>query len=229
MFSRPWVKPDNPDKSKITWIRQYTSGRGSNAYWTVVQYFSVALAAANVLENTIRLGNQTIISWKCNMTYLELAWALLAPVPPLVALARYLGPFSKKPKEDNVQRKPPQGRATETNGASDVKDTLETMDASVGDRVDFCEGLLDSFANICGLVHVVFGTIVLSSVQFIGTLDALVVVGRFTASVLIVQLITMTQLYGKSNLPLPKPGSFQQLNRTNFEGKVYGMDLENGL
>lgn len=98
MFSRPWVKPDNPDKSKITWIRQYTSERGSNAYWTVVQYFSVALAAANVLENTIRLGNQTIISWKCNMTYLELAWALLAPVPPLVALARYLGPFSKKPK-----------------------------------------------------------------------------------------------------------------------------------
>jgi hypothetical protein len=197
MFSRPWVNPDNPDKKKTTWIRQNTSRKGSNAYWIVVQYLSVALAAANVLENTIRLGNQTIISWKCNVTYLELAWALLAPVPPLVGLVRYLGPFSKK-------------------------------DAPFGEEVDFCGGLLDSFANICGLVHVVFGTIVLSSVQFIGTLDALGVVGRFTASVLIVQFITMTQLYGESDLPLPKPEGFQRLDRTKFEKKVYGMDSEKG-
>jgi hypothetical protein len=244
-FSRPWIEPDHPDKKRISWIRQHTPGRAPNVYWIVVQYLSVALASANVVENTIRLGNQTIISWKCNMTYLELAWALLASVPPLVGLLRYFGPFSKKPKDNEALKKHEDSKihgsrnhveaseteeTTVTKEMSEMKEASEKAKASADDKADFCEGLIDSCANICGLVHVVFGTIVLSSVQFVGTLDALGVVCRFTASALVAQFITMTQLYGKPD-NLAKPEGFERLDRTNVGERIYGMnrnDLEKG-
>lgn len=242
-FSRPWIKPDHPDKAQMSWIRHYTAGKDPKVYWIIVQYLCVALAVANVIENSIRLGNQTIISWKCNMSYLELVWALLAPVPPLVALIRYLHPFAKKFKDykdmqgdeegkvhehDNVQVSEAQETTktkepTQMNKATQTDEPKQMNEAPVEEKVDRCAGLLNSFANIFGLVHLVFGTIVLSSVQFIGTLDALGVVGRFAASVLIVQFITMTQLYGKPDT-LPKPRRFERLDRTGFEKKVYGMD-----
>ncbi|CAI7630029.1 unnamed protein product [Penicillium glandicola] len=49
-------------------------------------------------------------------------------------------------------------------------------------------------SNITVAVHVLFGTVTLSSVLFIGTLDALGVVGRLTASTLVCQLITALEL-----------------------------------
>ncbi|KAJ5998580.1 hypothetical protein N7451_006390 [Penicillium sp. IBT 35674x] len=230
MFSRPWIKPDHPDEKKTGWIRKHFSGKNPKAYWTVVQYLSVALAAANVIENTIRLGHQTIINWKCNVTYLELLWVLLAPVPPLVALMQYLGPISKKPKKDEDLKQPEDHKTPGNPKGVEATETNEASETNEAPKEDSHEGLFDSFANICGLIHVVFGTIVLSSVQFIGTLDALGVVGRFAASALVVQFITMTQLYGKPN-DLTKLKRFERLDKTNFRKRVYGMDgndLEQG-
>ncbi|OQD68150.1 hypothetical protein PENPOL_c003G01699 [Penicillium polonicum] len=51
-----------------------------------------------------------------------------------------------------------------------------------------------SLSNIAGAVHVLFGTVMFSSVLFIGTLDALGVVGRLTASTLVCQFITALEL-----------------------------------
>ncbi|KGO75000.1 hypothetical protein PITC_032380 [Penicillium italicum] len=51
-----------------------------------------------------------------------------------------------------------------------------------------------SLSNIAGAVHTLFGTVMLSSVLFIGTLDALGVVGRLTASTLVCQFITALEL-----------------------------------
>lgn len=51
-----------------------------------------------------------------------------------------------------------------------------------------------SLSNIAGAVHVLFGTVMLSSVLFIGTLDALGVVGRLTASTVVCQFITALEL-----------------------------------
>jgi hypothetical protein len=47
---------------------------------------------------------------------------------------------------------------------------------------------------LLGAVHVLFGTVMFSSVLFIGTLDALGVVGRLTASTLVCQFITALEL-----------------------------------
>ncbi|KAI1160954.1 hypothetical protein F5B18DRAFT_471267 [Nemania serpens] len=46
------------------------------------------------------------------------------------------------------------------------------------------------------IIHVVFGTLVLSSLTFIGPRDALEVVGRFTASMLITRAILMYEIAG---------------------------------
>jgi hypothetical protein len=55
-------------------------------------------------------------------------------------------------------------------------------------------GIFDSTANIVGAGHVIFGTVVLSAVLFIGTLDALGVFARYAASSLVCQLITVLEL-----------------------------------
>ncbi|OQD93611.1 hypothetical protein PENSOL_c031G05964 [Penicillium solitum] len=51
-----------------------------------------------------------------------------------------------------------------------------------------------SLSNIASAVHVLFGTVLFSSVLFIGTLDALGVVGQLTASTLVCQFITALEL-----------------------------------
>ncbi|RAH70332.1 uncharacterized protein BO66DRAFT_401376 [Aspergillus aculeatinus CBS 121060] len=224
-FARPWVKPDHPGDKPTTWLREHTAGRNPNVYRSLVQYLAVALAAANVLENAIRLGSQTIISWKCNMGFLELAWVLLAPVPSLVMLV--LPPLVALTNSGLAVLGDCLGRLL----SREHPDTTAGTPANDHDgRVDLGEGFYNGLANICGLVHVVYGTIVLSSVQFIGTLDALGVVGRFTASALVAQFITMTQLYGgsgtkeKRNEGKKKQDGSPWLDRTGVTSRVYGLE-----
>ena len=41
---------------------------------TVAQYILLIMAVANCLINSVQLGTQTILSWKCLWSYLQLAW-----------------------------------------------------------------------------------------------------------------------------------------------------------
>ena len=50
-----------------------------------LQYLFVAAAVINCLENSISLGNQTILSWKCLWPYMQLIWNVLSLVPFILA------------------------------------------------------------------------------------------------------------------------------------------------
>lgn len=158
-FSRPWTKmtkkPVRAFGSRVVRPSDVTS-----IAVVTMKYLFAAAAAANVLQNAVMLGRQTILSWKCTWSYLEIAWVFLALVPPGFSIASI------------VVEKQSAGR--------------QKRDTQVG--------LLDSLANIVGAGHVTCGTVILSAVLFIGTLDALGVFARFAASALICQLITVLEL-----------------------------------
>jgi hypothetical protein len=158
-FSRPWTKmtkmPVRAFGSRITRPNDVTS-----AAVVTMKYLFAAAAAANVLQNAIMLGRQTILSWKCTWSYLEIAWIFLGLVPLGFSIASII-----------VARR----------SAGKQKQDKQVV-------------LLDSLANIFGAGHVTCGTVILSAVLFIGTLDALGVFARFAASALICQLITVLEL-----------------------------------
>ncbi|KAJ5771774.1 hypothetical protein N7520_002303 [Penicillium odoratum] len=127
------------------------------------KYLFASAAAANVLQNSIMLGRQTILSWKCTSSYLEIAWVFLALVPLGLSIASIM---------------------FESKSAAEQKRKNQI-------------GLFDSLANLAGAGHVTCGTVILSAVLFIGTLDALGVFARFAASALVCQLITVLELDDK--------------------------------
>ncbi|KAL6803458.1 hypothetical protein J3E68DRAFT_390724 [Trichoderma sp. SZMC 28012] len=151
-FERPWVKENSPDEKKLS---HFAWKERKIKLIMVPKYLLAVGAAANVLHNMITLGQQTIISWKCTWSHLELVWVFTAFVPVLFAVGAIF--FKKRAR------------------------------------------CLNSVSNIMCAVHVVFGTLMLSSVLFIGTIDALVVVVRLTASTLVCQFITVLELEDKGD------------------------------
>lgn len=185
-FERPWARknpPDptqkNPFASEEKWIfhpvssRRQTKDEKLNKWMTVLiialKYLMAATATVNVLHNVTTLGQQTIVSWKCTWSHLELAWVFTALVPVLFAVVAMFFEWIENRK-------------------------LSSLLTPSGKNEDILPRLFYSLSNILCAVHVVFATLMLSSVLFIGTLDALGVVGRFTASTLVCQLITAFEL-----------------------------------
>lgn len=136
----------------------------TQSIWILLFKYSIAAGAAvNVFLNAWTLSRQTIVSWKCTSSYLELLWVSTTLVPICLAVVA-----------TSVERS---------------KDTPSgSKDRPLWPRIFY------SLSNIAGAVHVLFGTVMLSSVLFIGTLDALGVVGRLTASTIVCQFITALEL-----------------------------------
>ncbi|KAJ5353693.1 hypothetical protein N7541_006257 [Penicillium brevicompactum] len=180
-FSRPWERLDKVP-SRHFGSRALLPKHSASLAAITLKYLLASAAAANVLQNAIMLGQQTILSWKCTWAYLEIAWVFLALVPLLFAIGSVY---------------------------------FEGIHAGKQNRQS---GILDSLANILAAGHVVFGTVVLSAVLFIGTLDALGVFARFAASALICQLITVLDSDENEvvrEMPLP----LQQANHTVVDGR----------
>ncbi|OKO94967.1 Aconitate hydratase, mitochondrial [Penicillium subrubescens] len=194
-FTRPWTKQEAKKQmrkeqreegnfaSEEMWIFSPGSPLPDRRSWTPIKiflnYLLSAAAAANVLHNVITLGQQTVLSWKCTWTHLQLAWVFSAVGPVLFSGVALL--FEKK-----------KGRERSADESS-KKCRVATAYLETSAKV------FDSLSNILCAGHVVFGTILLSSALFIGTLDALGVVARFAASTLVCQLITALELDTKVN------------------------------
>ncbi|KAJ5382184.1 hypothetical protein N7517_000095 [Penicillium concentricum] len=159
MFCRPTQTPTQQDKTQkpSIWLRSLKYSIH------LLKYLLAAGAAVNVFLNAWSLGDQTIVSWKCTSSYLELIWVGTTLGPIFFAVVGY----SMEESECTWSKSTPWG---------------------LGARFSY------SLSNIGGAVHVLFGTLTFSSVLFIGTLDALGVVGRLTASALVCQFITALEL-----------------------------------
>ena len=143
-----------------------------------LSYMGAIIAIVNNICVSLHLDLRTISGFRCAALFMPLAWGLLAVVVHawgMIAVRARLLQDGYRPSLRSVVR----SRTYRRVSAGD--DTL------VSD-VLFC------MASLCAIVHMAFGILELSSLIFIGALEALQVFALYAVSALLCQLILLLEL-----------------------------------
>lgn len=185
--------------------------------WVAVQYATVAAAVFNVVHTSWQLGLRTVITWKCNTSYMPVLWSTLAAAIHILAAIGWQSSFAMR-RFRNEQR---QSRCASTWLSSLAQTIREELTLSVDANIRLhahktCatdasasgtppaeeedESWVMIFAmqlaDATSFVHLVFGTLVFSSLVFIATLDAAKVVLRYMLSGLLCRCVLLYELSG---------------------------------
>jgi hypothetical protein len=189
---------------------------------SVAEYVLAGLAVANVVHNSYRLGNKTIVSFVCNTWYFPLVWTLMLPgifllvtipfqfsrVASAIRRQTYRQP-SRTPYAATASLEPPpalkQGvpRADSFKVAKDIV-SLEGL-PSLGHPSIPTQGLpnfekwltiLLNAASFVAAIHVLVGICFFSSILFISVVDAIEVTLRYLASAAVCRLIVTLEFTG---------------------------------
>lgn len=191
---------DTLNEAKDTWpfsVRKRSPFKATII--VVIQYIWVALAVNNSLWNSVQLGKSTILSWKCLYPYMQLSWHFI-PLAPFacatIALWRSKGFENGESKTKSSNFLSRWLHSEFKLSANHTKLVYRKNDAKPFDAEPFDVIGLNGLAVTCIYVHWVFGTLLFSSVLFIGTLDALGVIARYLASALFCRVILLVELSG---------------------------------
>jgi len=205
-----------PTSSLFTQTRKPMSDR-RHWPWLALQYAAAAAAVFNVAHTSWQLGSRTVITWKCNTSYMPVLWSTLAAVIHIVAAIGWHSSYAMRQLR-NEQRLS-HGVSTWLSGlAQTVRQELTlSVDADVRlhahktcatdggasdtapveERDEFWLTIFAmQLADIASFVHLVFGTLVFSSLMFIATLDAATVVLRYMVSGLLCRFVLLYELSG---------------------------------
>ncbi|KAI2631597.1 hypothetical protein GGS21DRAFT_491497 [Xylaria nigripes] len=168
----------------------------------VMQYAIAIAAVVNIATLSWQLGVGTVCSWWPNTVFAQLTWSALSiPIHLAGLLALRL----------RLHRKSNRGDAGERNGFGPWLRSLlhwltksEWQPAVCSDKkfdTEPCdEGKFSVvwswFLSVGTVIHIIFGSLVLSSLLFIGPQDALIVVVRYVVSVLACRAIVAFELAG---------------------------------
>lgn len=179
-FSRVWVTKGTNRPVPSSSSSQPITPTTPALVWVGVRYTLVLMAAANVVEN---LGHQAILSWKCGWPWLQLMWVLLTPIPYLLGICGVRA-FNKGGTDSGFRKLP-----------KAIKGELKRcFNPEENESTHRFARFLRQAANLTGFFHYVFGTLVLSSGLFIGTIDALGVLARFAASAIVCYWVAAFEL-----------------------------------
>lgn len=207
-----------PTSSLFRQTRKPVSNR-RHGIWVALQYAIVAAAVFNVVHKSWQLGLRTVITWKCNTSYMPVLWSTLAAAIHVIAAIGWHSSYAMR-RLRNEQR-----QSRRANGASswlsnmahifrqeltlsidaDTRIHTRKICATDGDtngkrapEEEEEESWVTIFAmqlaDVTSFVHLLFGTLVLSSLMFIATLDAVTVVLRYMASGLLCRFVLLYEL-----------------------------------
>ena len=161
------------------------------------QYILALAITANNLEMCLRLGSRSVLSWGCRSWYMPTIWVLFSiPVYMFAAMSGCIGPL--KPKHANC------GNWRSWIEGDPVEDTLLTFSPFLQVRMHVPQlrrnqlpsiqaMVLQVCASCLAVVQGVFGTLLLSSLIFVGFHDTLLILARFLASALVARMIVLLQ------------------------------------
>jgi hypothetical protein len=168
-----------------------------------LQYALLLASIANVVTNSIQLGAWTVVSWKCMATYMPALWTCLSFVAWVFALISFKFQLVGQHNKDD-----------DSNSTCTERDTLPQQDRrwwqnefmSCNDNVKVKDSILvtalklafNTLAWLTVYISLWFGTLTLSSLLFIGTLDAFTVIIRYFASAIVSRFITSYEFGGIS-------------------------------
>ena len=190
-----------PTESLFRQRRVIQPGR-REAWISALEYFLVLFAVANVLVVDGQLGYQTVSVWKAGAPYLVYLWSVFAILPHgLSALACYYSRSMRDERSANQYQR----QEEDATGGLRARLTREVTICAAKRRRGYLEHKkeeprwvlsLNLAAAFIGFILLIYGSILFSSLLFIGPLDALGAIMRYALSTLLCRLVLAFELNG---------------------------------
>ncbi|KAH8700957.1 hypothetical protein BGW36DRAFT_357594 [Talaromyces proteolyticus] len=169
------------------------------------QYMLAFGACVNVIYCSYTVGTYTVLNWKCQNSFMPMLWTLLPLVVHVIAASAFrISPAGKKFSQisDSKMKKPNSvwGRLVYMLRQEATPCAAQEMPMDLKEADGFTVVSLQWLASGAGFAHILFGTMVLSSLLFIGMLEALSVAAQYIGSVLVCRFILMFELAGMRRL-----------------------------
>ncbi|KAM7215676.1 hypothetical protein V8F06_008967 [Rhypophila decipiens] len=205
-----------------------TSGKSSTfrAILVLVQYATAFAATANVAMLSYDLGTQAICLFASEWILMPFFWS--APVILLYFMGfgwhrlrvRRVKNCKHNPECDNAECKKPEPRVHSLMRRIKCEFRLSVNNGKF--HVELADEskyyiILGWILSVLCVLHIIFGTLTLSSLLFMGPRDALKVIARFVASALACRIITMYELAGLRENYMPKPVDKATMTGNGFE------------
>lgn len=179
--------------------RMFGSPEGTTRRTVIIlgQYILALAIMANNLEMSLRLGSRSVLSWGCRSWYMPTIWVLFSI--PVYIFAAMSGCISRlKPKQADY------GNWRSWIEGDPVEDILSTFSRFLQVRMRVPQLIrnqipsiqvmvLQVCASCLAVAQGIFGTLLLSSLIFVGFHDTLLILARFLASALVARMIVLLQ------------------------------------
>ncbi|KAI9851908.1 MAG: hypothetical protein M1824_002447, partial [Vezdaea acicularis] len=174
-------------------------------FWTItLEYLFAAAAAGNVLHNSYQLSVQTVFTPVCNGVLWPFFWTLLPiAIHGLIAIGNISKLLLLRVDSPHEPPSPSEHPTPQTTPLLKHPTQLYfswmdwfTARAIPARRLSFNPWwyqLLNMLATCLGPIHVIFGVLIFSSLEFICVGDAVGVLGRYAASAIICRVIVVLE------------------------------------
>lgn len=170
---------------------------------SLFEYLLVCGAVANVVQTSIALSQWSIVSWKCNISYLPLTWPFGTVLVHILASSAFLLSNTM----DAIRTSEATLRATEGWRLTILRWARREFTPCVShpkrghlrhyqQKEKWGVVLLNMLAQAVTFVFLFYGTFLLSSLMFMYTADAVFVVARYLISTIVCRLILTVELGG---------------------------------
>ena len=206
-----FVDPYSVLRHKEHVLRPPLLGTRSAMIFSILEYIFALAAAISIILTSAQLGAKTILVWACTNQAMPLIWTSLPAAAHIVAALGYKIALKSSDQRRNhgCRSIRPGGSETSTRNA-----TLHRMAGLLRNEFCICAArkqlnahkledppsvavLLNCFAGVWGVFHVIFGTLIFSSLSFISIIEFLnYVFWRYLLAAAVCRLVLMVELTG---------------------------------
>ena len=162
------------------------------------QYILAIAVTANSLEMSLRLGSRSVLSWGCRSWYMPMVWVLFSiPVYAFAAISCYIVNWKTHQASHNSLRRWMRWDPIEDSLLSCLQflqACLHVPHLGPEQVLSIRVIVWQAGASCLALAQTILGTLVFSSLVFVGFHDTLVILARFLASALVSRMTVLLQL-----------------------------------
>lgn len=181
-----------------SWLNE--EGWSMQALITTIYYLIAFAAISNSIENSIRLDLRTVSSWRCGQMYMPLMWSSLPLTLHICGIIAIHTRAASSHRDVSGETNP--GIYTRCNSLfhqwfNPFQLSSTKWESLLEERKD--QRLTEFFfwaASVLAIIHMAFGVLAISSLQFIQLGDAMPVFVRYAVSAAICQAILLGEVSG---------------------------------
>ena len=181
--------------------KQIFSGARAATKRTVIissQYLLAMAIAANNLEMSLRLGSRSVLAWGCRSWYMPMVWVLFSmSTYAFATMSCFIAKGNARPTYGSMKSRWMRLDPIEDTLSSSLRSLQVYMHIQTlvrGEEPSIPVMIWQVCASCLAVVHTILGTLILSSLIFVGFHDTIVILARFLASALVSRMIVLFQL-----------------------------------